>query len=475
MPARHHRNTQKLMQQTPSERYLAKLSKQSFLSLWSYPNLYTDESKGPKGDGKEFCDLTAIFGNHVLLFSDKHIAFSLEKPLSIAWPRWYRRAVTNSARQLLGAESWIRRFPGRLFLDRSCTYPMPLGIAASSELIVHKIVIANGASTAIQKHTGKPFPSLLVSSDDASNAAKHPPFTALQPFKQRGYIHVLDEVTMDLLMRELDTASDFVQYLQQRERNAMFPGREIQAVGEEDLLAVFMQTFVDRKHQIILPDGMDVVVIAPGSWDTFKQSPEYKGRLEANVVSYKWDQLIESISSHILSGRIESPFRGMALNSVALQELGIRQMAAEGRMRRRQLARWMMEGAEIARDRQQFGRMVAFHNEEPPRGYALKFVKPLESETNYESYRERRLVLLYAEMLLCKLKFPVVESVLGTTSEGIYHGPVTEDIMFMQCANWTQKNYDDATARLAEYGVGQDATKLVNWAGSEIEFPKPAH
>ena len=39
---------------TDSERALARLARKAFLSLWSYPNVYSDEGRsGGKGDGKE--------------------------------------------------------------------------------------------------------------------------------------------------------------------------------------------------------------------------------------------------------------------------------------------------------------------------------------------------------------------------------------------------------------------------------------
>ncbi len=56
---------------TASERALTRLARKAFLSLWSYPNVYSDEgrSKGKgKGDGKELVDLLVVFGNDVLLF-----------------------------------------------------------------------------------------------------------------------------------------------------------------------------------------------------------------------------------------------------------------------------------------------------------------------------------------------------------------------------------------------------------------------
>ncbi len=61
---------------TASERALAGLARNAFLSLWSYPNVFTDEGRAKgKGDGKALCDLLVVFGNDVLLFSDKDCAY----------------------------------------------------------------------------------------------------------------------------------------------------------------------------------------------------------------------------------------------------------------------------------------------------------------------------------------------------------------------------------------------------------------
>ena len=95
---------------TPSERYLGRLCRKSFLSLWSYPNLRTDEGKRHgKGVGNELCDLLVVFGNDVIIFSDKYIKFNESIDINVAWTRWFRKAVQASVRQLNGAEAWIRK------------------------------------------------------------------------------------------------------------------------------------------------------------------------------------------------------------------------------------------------------------------------------------------------------------------------------------------------------------------------------
>jgi len=92
-----------------SERYLKQLGDRTFLSLWSHANVHRDQ-----GGGKEVADLLVVFGNHVLIFSDKECAFPDTGDLDRDWARWYRRAIRNSAKQIWGAEQWIKAHPGRL-------------------------------------------------------------------------------------------------------------------------------------------------------------------------------------------------------------------------------------------------------------------------------------------------------------------------------------------------------------------------
>ncbi len=104
---------------TPTERYLAKICDRTFLSLWSYPNLYTSEGRRDnKGAGKELCDLLIVFGNHIIIFSDKDIQFTPEIDVNVAWNRWRRKAILESSKQLWGAEKWIREHPSEIYLDK---------------------------------------------------------------------------------------------------------------------------------------------------------------------------------------------------------------------------------------------------------------------------------------------------------------------------------------------------------------------
>lgn len=131
-----------------SEAILAKLCKRSFLSFWSYPSPYNNKDLGRKKEGKEHCDLLVIFGDEVLIFSDKDRAYTANQDDRVSWNRWYRKAVAASIVQLEGAESWIRRYPDQLFSDRLCTCRLEVPIPPPERLRVHRICIVSGAREA---------------------------------------------------------------------------------------------------------------------------------------------------------------------------------------------------------------------------------------------------------------------------------------------------------------------------------------
>lgn len=56
---------------------------------------------------------------------------------------------------------------------------------------------------------------------------------------EQGYVHVLDDVTFKILLKTLDTITDFVDYLERKER-FITSGNLISAAGEEDLLAHYL-------------------------------------------------------------------------------------------------------------------------------------------------------------------------------------------------------------------------------------------
>lgn len=111
--------------------------KSLYLNLWCYPNAFIDKKPGGSGDGKELCDLLVVCGDHILIFSDKTVAWPAGDDTDLAWRRSFKRAIHKSADQIRGAERWIAQFPNRIFIDRKCTTRLPLKLPPAEQRKVH--------------------------------------------------------------------------------------------------------------------------------------------------------------------------------------------------------------------------------------------------------------------------------------------------------------------------------------------------
>ena len=101
-------------------------------------------------------------------------------------------------------------------------------------------------------------------------------------------------------MRELDTISDFLQYLRDKEDLLTADDlRTIFEVGEEDLLGIYIDN--DRSF----PIGGTEWLVQEGFWEEVKNNPEYLKKREDDDFSKKvWDTIIEQISGYIINDEL---------------------------------------------------------------------------------------------------------------------------------------------------------------------------
>lgn len=284
---------------TNTETYLSSLCNETFLSLWSYPNLFRDQGRTnskrseAKGDGKELCDILVVFENHIIIFSDKQCAFSNIGNIQLDWSRWYKKAVREAANQIYGAERWILNYPNTIYIDKKCTQPFPYVIPPKDSAIVHRIVVAHEASKKCIKHLGGTG-SLMISphiiGDMHINTQEHQctPFAIGQVNPQKGYIHVFDDTSLEVVMKTLDTISDFIQYLTKKEE-LIQSDKLIIAAGEDDLLGYYLENIDKDGEHTFLPSSkktVDGIVIDEGIWDGFSKHPSRLAQIKANEISY---------------------------------------------------------------------------------------------------------------------------------------------------------------------------------------------
>jgi len=460
---------------TSSEKYLIQLATRSFLSLWSYPNLYTDEGrKNDKGDGKELCDLVIIFGDHVLLFSDKHCEYQNNIDIKIAWPRWYRKTILKSARQLIGAESWIKRFSNRIFIDHKCTQNLPLPLPPSNSIKFHRFAVSRGAYAQCREYFGNTGTgSLVINTGICGNEHERNPFHTGFILPNNGYIHVLDELTLEVLLNEFDTITDFVDYIEMKELLLTKQGRIVLATGEEQLVAQYMSHINhEGKHYFgEIPEDIDGVSFLEGSWEEFIQSNEYKSKKEADKQSYLWDRLIE----HFIETHNKTGFNGEQL-SVHYVEPALRILAMESRLRRRMLApqllgvieRKVNPGSRFAR--------LGMSNSDPDNVYVFLSLPRPDYIKTYDEYREGRVALLLAHCKVAKLHAPEAKYIIGIACEPHNKRGSSEDLVLLKVDedNWGKEEESEAKKLQQEAGLFHDDTIEI-YKTTDNEYPDVTH
>ena len=455
---------------THAERYLKKLCDKTFLSLWSYPGVYRDQGRsGLAGDGKEVCDLLVVFEGHVIIFSDKDCAFPNTGDIDLDWSRWFRRAVEASAKQVWGAERWINQFPNRLFLDRACTQPFPLTLPAPASAKFHRIVVAHDSVERCKQEFGGGSGSLMITPDITGNAHYTKrvdggtPFAIGQLDLSRGFVHVLDDVALRILLSTLDTVTDFVAYLTQKE-HFIKSGQLTGATGEEDLLAYYL-TCTDGAggHGFILPEGHDHLVIGEGAWEGFAHSPQRLAQLDVNDISYTWDRLIESFNGHFFA---RTQYFASAPDADNHNQI-MRFLAGEPRTRRRLLSRSLLEV--IHARPKWFRRARVFFPSHPGDPFYVFLVLDQPSDVPYEQYREARRALLEAYCMVTKLKYPHALDIVGIATEPASEDMnVSEDAAYFNGREWTSEEQAQAKGHQREMGLLSD---IVMARGTETEYP----
>ncbi len=417
---------------TPSERALDRVCKRAVLSLWSYLNVFTDRGRsGAKGDGKELCDLLVIFGDDVLIFSDKecHVPGGATND---AWARWYKRAIEKSVKQVLGAERWLREHPDRVFLDSHCSVRFPLPWPANPRF--HRIVVATGAREACLRLTGSEDIALTSRVlGDGHTDANATPFLIGRPDAQR-FVHVFDERTLFAVLDLLDTVSDLVRYLSAKE-SLIHSGRLGYARDELCLLAVYLATAPVDDTTREFPGTREnaSVFIDPNAWRDLQENPNFRRKFVADRGSHLWDGLIEEFSKNLQAGRLLGPNNG-----VADTERLLRAMATTSRVERRHLAKALIDAREMARGKQFGARTVARGGGGNGIVFACLAVTKKDDES-YAEYRRYRQALLLSYAKVTALRFRAAGQIVAVAIDADGSRGGSEDAVLYEPGQWSSE------------------------------------
>lgn len=422
---------------TESERYLKLLCDHTFLSLWSYPEVYKDQVSDKGTEGKEVCDLLVVFENHIIIFSDKDCQFPNSGKLELDWNRWFKRAIQKSADQVWGAERWIKQHQNRLFLDRAYSSPFPIDIPDLLTARFHLIVVAHDTSMRCQQELGGSG-SLIINSS----------------------------VKLDIVLGTLDTISDFVSYLTKKEK-FLRSDTVIFATREEDLLAYYLKNLNDKdEHDFVIPShvkGQVTHLIFDSHWEEFSQSPERQAQVSADKISYVWDKVIESFSKDV----VEDTQYFTTHPGVKATESLLRFLARESRFRKRNLAAALCGLIESAPKDMRATRYVCSSSPQEP--YYVFLTLPQFNWMTYEQYREARRSLLETCCSTVKIKFSDAQHIVGIATEpGFDNGGRSQDAMYFDVTDWTEED----TARAKEASEKLNILKNPNmFSIQDQEYP----
>lgn len=447
-----------------SEKLLERLCTKSFLSLWSHPNPYNDKGIAQRGEGKELCDLLVVFGKDILIFSDKSCAYPSSTDPVLDWKRWYKKSVIESYKQILGAERWVCTFPDRVFRDPQCKESLQHYIPAGETLRIHRIAVALGAEQRCREYFGGGSGSLPIHGGypHVSNIEHREIFSLGRDGTTEKFLHVFDEIALNFVLRELDTISDFVAYLNSKEH--FFHDCGVIATGEEDLLAHYLLNMVNGEHSF-LPKEADrsthpVIAIGEDSCPTLVNLPQYKESKRVSKNSYIWDNLIEHFTRYWRNNELATEV------SVSDFDTALRLMASTNRVRRRKLAE-LVETAIFQTKDEQIRQLSLADEGDQSFAYAVVCVGHFPS-LPYAEYRKRRVFAMDLFARSLRYRVPTLKKVLVIGLEPVGNRGSSEDLALITFDSWDERIAQETKEQMAAFGLGAPMQRFV-----ELEFPIP--
>ncbi len=373
----------------PSEQFVAAHCDSTFLPLWGMAN--------PLGrsPGKELCDYIVVCTPDVMIFSVKDVALAREAE-AIAAERWVRKAVHKSVDQVYGAERALRDLD-QVHDAKGRAIKLPdLG-----QRRLHRICVAFGSNGEISLPMGD---------------------------FGRGFVHIMEERSFPILLRELDTISDLSAYLVHKAERVGL-GCKTTCCGEEDLLALYL------RGNRSLPAQWDRIVIADDCWKGLVETDEFRARREADRVSYAWDRVIEYVTSDLHKNDL------LYVDPPNQAEKVLRAMAREDRFCRRFLAESLNEVL--------LGGRVSSRALQSLSGTAYVFLALNRGED-----RQYRVAELAARCKIARGQFRDASTVVGIASERADDGArgLSFDLCLLEQADWTGDDQNEANWLREEFG-----------------------
>lgn len=228
-----------------AEKYITDLARETFLADWCYSNPQLT-------NGKERCDLLVISDNTVIIWQVKNL--KLDKN-----GKYKKSEVSKNIRQLSGARRKLLESKTPIELENLWGIKEKINITSIMEVHLISALLGEGEDFSFMRETYK-----------------------------NHFIHVFDRSFIKIMFSELDTISDFIEYLKARADLLKSDKQIIITGGEENLLA----TYLINNRSFDIFNNHNLITIGEGIWGKLQDREDYKAKKEKDKISYGWDDII---------------------------------------------------------------------------------------------------------------------------------------------------------------------------------------
>ncbi len=372
------------------------LSIKSFLTDWCYLN--------PKlPNNKEICDLLVVFDDIAIIWQIKSLKLRGDG-------RYKKRDVEKNFRQLIGAKR-------RLFeIDTEINLENP----RRGKEIFNPKSIKQVFLISVLMGPAEDFFSFIEKINDNT-------------------IHVFNREFIEIVLNELDTISDFCEYLKSKEQ--LITDKEIIIMGgEQELLAYYLQ----NNRSFSQFNEATNILIQEGIWEDCISRPAYKSKKKQDEFSYGWDSIIDRAHE----------------GSPEYERLA-RELARPNRFERRMLSKTFLEAHIRANEdtkADMFRRILTADG--------VSYVFLFFSENHPRDHRKQ---MLFAICFFARGKFRENTKVIGIATEKRIEPTCSYDYCVINKPEWT----DDDENRMFEIQDELELFKNPEIARiSEDEYPK---
>lgn len=380
---------------TATEKFVSDLCKRTFLSFWSFPNPI-----GKKLD-KELCDILVVCEPDIIIFSVKEINVKDSGNYDVDLERWERNAIQESVKQLYGAERFISKKEEILLNDGTTVIKLP----EKSIRNIYRVAVAFGR--------GENFP------------LKFGEFG-------KGYVHVFDEQSIHIVLQELDTITDFIDFLKAKE-HFIAKGINHISYSEEDYLGMYLL------NNFQIDQNADLVFLDGELWENYSKSQEYLHEKRENEISYIWDGIIENVCKHFESDTLLDEIRREEL------ELSLRLMNRESRLGRKLMCKLLMDVLGLGQNPTKIKARIVYTGLDDAPLYVV-----MKRSVSDRDFAKKELAL---RCIVAKSLFPHYSKVIGIASENIQKGKdYCVDLVYLDLTHWTAEDQKEAEDTKEELG-----------------------